>query len=487
MRKMLMKKLANKKWLIIVAVIVVIAIVAVVAGSASEKNTANSKTGTIARIEKRTIANSINGNGTVESAQKEDVTGGSMGMEVVSVKVEAGDTVSAGDVICVFDTEDIQDRIDDLQEQVAQVEENRIEYNEEQDRQQIEAVGTQQANLGQLVKDLETAKAELKTAQAESKAAKDAHEAKKAAAGSAWTDAEEAANLQIRAQKESAVATAESRVSSIQTQIDAWEKQDNWVYVENKEENDKQAKETTDSLNEQIADYQKQIDEATVRATVSGVVTSINVKEGTTFTGGVIASIEAVDDFVVEAQIEEYDIPDIEEGMKVLVKTDATREQELEGVVTYIAPRATNSGSSSSGGFSSLISGVDTSSFSSGSGSATYLVKIVLVEPNERLRLGMNAKVSVLTEERVNTWSVAYDAVYTREDGSTYLERVTGKDEDGNIQTEEMNVELGIQGTYYVEVISNELKEGIEILIPDAQGNSSIEELLNMMGADAGI
>ena len=487
MRKMLMKKLANKKWLIIVAVIVVIAIVAVVAGSASEKNTANSKTGTIARIEKRTIANSINGNGTVESAQKEDVTGGSMGMEVVSVKVEAGDTVSAGDVICVFDTEDIQDRIDDLQEQVAQVEENRIEYNEEQDRQQIEAVGTQQANLGHLVKDLETAKAELKTAQAESKAAKDAHEAKKAAAGSAWTDAEEAANLQIRAQKESAVATAESRVSSIQTQIDAWEKQDNWVYVENKEENDKQAKETTDSLNEQIADYQKQIDEATVRATVSGVVTSINVKEGTTFTGGVIASIEAVDDFVVEAQIEEYDIPDIEEGMKVLVKTDATREQELEGVVTYIAPRATNSGSSSSGGFSSLISGVDTSSFSSGSGSATYLVKIVLVEPNERLLLGMNAKVSVLTEERVNTWSVAYDAVYTREDGSTYLERVTGKDEDGNIQTEEMNVELGIQGTYYVEVISNELKEGIEILIPDAQGNSSIEELLNMMGADAGI
>ena len=134
-----------------------------------------------------------------------------------------------------------------------------------------------------------------------------------------------------------------------------------------------------------------------------------------------------------------------------------------------------------------MLSGVDTSSFSGNSGSATYLVKIALNEPNERLRLGMNAKVSIITEESVDTWSVAYDAVYTREDGTTYLEKVVGKDEEGNILTEEMNVEIGLQGTYYVEVISSEITSDTQILIPDAQGNSSIEELLNMMGAGAGI
>ena len=487
---MSLKKLGKKKWLIVLAVVVVFAVIIGVTGVNSTKKASDVKSGTVSTIEKRTIANSINGNGTVESAEKEDVTGGSMGMEVVSVMVEAGDTVTAGDVICVFDTQDIQDRIDDLQEQITEVEESRIEYNEDQDRQQIEAVGNQQANLTQLVKDLEEANDELKSAKSELSKRQDEYDAAKATAESAGTELsrdEVNSYESYISQQKTVVNTAQSRVDSIQSQIDMWEEQDNWVYVERKEENDKQAKETTDSLNEQVAEYQKQIDEATIRASVSGVVTNINVKEGTTFTGGVIASIEAVDDFVVEAQIEEYDIPDIAEGMKVLVKTDATRDQELEGVVTYIAPRATNSGSSSSNGFSSLISGVDTSSFSSGSGSATYLVKITLIEPNERLRLGMNAKVSILTEERVDTWSVAYDAVYTREDGSTYLERVIGEDEDGNILTEEMDVVLGIQGTYYVEVISDELKEGIEILIPDAQGNSSIEELLNMMGADAGI
>ena len=481
-----MKKLGKKKWIIIVVVIVIVAIIVGVVSSASGKKTENVVTGTVAMIEKRTIANSINGNGTVESAEKEDVTGGSMGMEVVSVNVEAGDTVSAGDIICVFDTDDLQDRVEDLQEQIADVEEARIEYNEEQDRQQIEAVYLQQTRYGELLNEIEEDEATLKREKAELKQLEDAYEAAKNAAGGSLTLAEDADHR-------SRIANQQADVNRVQTSLDAKEaemdrllEQDNYVYVERKEDNDEQAKERTDSLNEQIADYQEQINEATVRASVSGVVTRVNVTEGTTFTGGVIASIEAVDQFVVEAQIEEYDVADIATGMKVLIKTDATRDAELEGEVTYIAPRATNSGSSA-GGFNSLISGVDTSSFSSGSGSATYLVKIAINEPNERLRLGMNAKVSILTEERVDTWSVPYDAVYTREDGSTYLEKVTGKDEDGNVLTEEMNVELGIQGTYYVEVLSDNIKEGIQILIPDAQGNSSIQELLNMMGADAGI
>ena len=52
---------------------------------------------------------------------------------------------------------------------------------------------------------------------------------------------------------------------------------------------------------------------------------------------------------------------------------------------------------------------------------------------------------------------------------------------------EEMNVTIGLEGTYYVEVISDQITENTEIFVPDAQGNSSIEELLNMMGAAAGI
>ena len=210
--------------------------------------------------------------------------------------------------------------------------------------------------------------------------------------------------------------------------------------------------------------------------------------EGNSFNGGTIATIEGVENFIVEAQVEEYDIADVAVGMKVLVKTDATRDTELEGVITYVAPRATNSGSSSMSGLSGIMGGMDTSSFGgSGSGSATYLVKIELKEQNDRLRLGMNAKTSIITEESADVWSVPYDAIYTRADGTTYVEEVTGKDEEGKYITKELDITVGLQGTYYVEIISDKVSEKTEILVPDAQGNSSIEELLNMMGAGAGI
>lgn len=500
---MSIEKEGKKKWMIaIVAGVVVVGVAIAAIGSNFGKEQAVTIQGTVSMIEKRTIANSISGNGTVEAAAKEYVTGGSLGMEVKTVNVEVGDVVAKGDIICVFDTTDLEDRIEDLQEQITKTEENRVEQNAEYDQQQINAVTSQQTQYANLATELNTAKEELKAAEEElalrQKKYEDSKEAVEKNETDDSTDVKEDINTGLSiaddtnllnqiSEQQRVVDSKKTRVDAIQAQIDILLKQDNYIYVEAKEDNDEQAKETTDFLNDQIHEYQKQINKATIRANMAGVVTSVNVSSGTTFTGGTIASIEVTDDFVIEAQIEEYNIPDIEVGMKVLVKTDATRDEELEGVVTYVAPRATNSGSSSISGISSLISGVDTSSLTGGNSSATYLVKIALNESHERLRLGMNAKVSIITVERIDTWSVPYDAVYTREDGTTYLDKVIGKDENGNILTEEMDVELGVQGTYYVEVLSDEIKEETQILIPDVQGNSSIEELLNMMGADAGI
>ena len=478
-------KIGKKKWIIIVAVLVIAAIVIGVISSSANKTQEETVSGTVSFIEKRTIANSISGNGVVEASSKENVVGGSYGMKVKSVHVEVGDVVAEGDIICVFDTADIEERIADLQEQAIDAENERAKQNAEYDQQIIDAEGdrveqlnTAKANYDAAGKTLSDEKNALASLEAEYNALSD-------------SDKSSEAGVQLRqlinAQKVT-VDTAQSRVDSYKDRIDSLENQDSTSNITDakKAYNDRVTA-SVETQVDQIYDLADQVEEATVRANMSGVITAVNVSEGSNFNGGAVANIESTDAFVIEAQIEEYDIPDIEEGMKVLVKTDATRDAELEGVVTYVAPRATNSGSSSMGGFSSMLSGVDTSSFSGGSGSATYLVKIALNEQNERLRLGMNAKVSIITEESVDTWSVAYDAVYTREDGTTYLEKVVGTDEEGHILTEEMDVEVGLQGTYYVEVISSEITSDTQILIPDAQGNSSIEELLNMMGAGAGI
>lgn len=479
-------KNGKKKWMIIVVVLVVIALIASVAFSGVSKGQQAEAEGTVEKITKRTIANSISGNGTIEALHTENVTGGSYGMKVDSVNVEEGAMVNAGDVICVFNTDSIEEQIETIEKNIKDAKADKKEQLADYDEQIKDAKESNAQQLQTAKDNLKEAKEDLKEAK-ESLAQKQAEYDAYIAEGGKATDIQATQMENIIETKKSNVETIQSRVDSYQSRVDSLENQDTSNLEDAKESYAEQMDDRISNYEEQLEELKEQKEDATIYAGISGVVTEVNVSVGGNFNGGTIARIEGVDKFIVEAQVEEYDVADVAVGMKVLIKTDATRNKEMEGVITYVAPRATNSGSSSMGDLSSLMSGIDTSSLSGSSGTATYLVKIELKEQNDRLRLGMNAKTSIITEESVDTWAVPYDAVYTREDGTSYVEKVTGKDEEGNILTEKMDVTVGLEGTYYVEVISDQITEDTEILVPDAQGNSSIEELLNMMGAGAGI
>lgn len=485
-------KKGNKKWIIIVAVVLVLALVIglAVAGSGTKKQAGPG--GSVELITRRTIANSITANGTIEAANTENLTGGSYGMKVESVNVKLGDVVAAGDVICVFNTDDLDEQIKTVQDNITETKKDKQEQLADYDEQISDRKETNEKNLTDAKKNLKEAEEKLAKEKAEL-----AKWEKKYADGLANNADEDPANdmsiseelelvATINSQK-SSVDNAQSRVDTYKSRVEDLEEADVTNLEDAKKNYADQVDNTIENYEERLETLTEQKEDATIRAGISGAITAINVTEGANFNGGTIASIEGVDRFIVEAQVEEYDVADVAVGMKVLVKTDATRDAELEGVITYVAPRATNSGSASMGGLSSLMGGgMDTSSIT-GNGSATYLVKIELKEQNDRLRLGMNAKTSIITEESTDVWSVPYDAVFAREDGSTYLQVVTGKDEEGNYVTKELDVKIGLQGTYYVEIISDQVSETTEIFVPNAQGNSSIEELLNMMGAGAGI
>lgn len=118
----------------------------------------------------------------------------------------------------------------------------------------------------------------------------------------------------------------------------------------------------------QINTLKEQIADGVVKSTVSGTVTNVNVKKGDLYTGTTIATIEGTEEFIVEAEIDEYDIPDVEVGMKVLVKTDATRDEEMEGRITYVASSATNS----------AVSAGMTAATGTTASNATYKIEIAL-------------------------------------------------------------------------------------------------------------
>ena len=167
-------KKGKKKWITIIAVLLVIALGAGGAYMTFSSAESSEAGGTVEKITKRNIANSISGNGTVEAAVTENVTGGSYGMKVDTVKIAEGDMVAQGDVICVFNTDTIDEQIKNTKQNIKDAKADKKEQLADYDQQikdakesNAEQLETAKENLKQAKADLAEAKESLAQKQAE--------------------------------------------------------------------------------------------------------------------------------------------------------------------------------------------------------------------------------------------------------------------------------------------------------------------------------
>lgn len=193
---------------------------------------------------------------------------------------------------------------------------------------------------------------------------------------------------------------------------------------------------------DKIEEYEEQLEDCVVYAPMSGVITSLSVEAGEIFGGGTIYEIQDQNYFVVEASVDEYDIVELAKGMSAYVKTDSMGDEEMEAELTYVAPTGT--------------SGMQ---MGSASGTASYEIEITIKEPQERLRSGMTAQVSISLEESKEALAVPYDCVQTNVRG----ESVVYVDENG--ERKEVVVETGLETDYYTEIISDEIQEGMTVYL----------------------
>jgi len=66
-------------------------------------------------VERRSIQSSISSTGEIISDNTRNIAATLTGYEVLTVNVKVGDIVSAGDVLCVFDTEDLEENLEDAE------------------------------------------------------------------------------------------------------------------------------------------------------------------------------------------------------------------------------------------------------------------------------------------------------------------------------------------------------------------------------------
>lgn len=537
------KRQRKKKMRIGIALVLVIVIlVGAIYIKRSKKEPADAEVKT-EKLEKRTIVNSVSGSGKVEAVNSEEVTAGMAGTTIDSIEVQVGDHVEAGQTIAVMDTSSLSSQVKSLNDEIKDLEKQKADAEKSKKEAEDKAAADAQAAQVQAAQD---AYAREVAAQAQ----KEANEAEKKQTLSALTAQYNALNTQYTAdneklqsmqatyqeklqdgaddgadgkkgwketdadamayyalilQQQGTVTTELTQLQNLQTSMKAVENADTSVSIPavsspqlslpaTGQLNNMNVATGYDSaistLKEQVKSLNRQIANGTIKARTSGTVTEVNAKAGDTYLGTPIASVEGIETLMLTAEVDEYDIPDVSVGMPVKIKTDATRDEELEGEVSFVALKASGSSSSSSslGAMSSLTGGADMSGFTAASSDATYTVHIALKEQNKRLRIGMNAKISIITDSVKDAWSVPFESVQTDEDGREYIEVEEEKKVDGRKTTTKRKIPVttGIEGTYYIQIMSDELKEGMDVIVPESQDNS-MEELMNMMGSDAGI
>lgn len=221
----------------------------------------------------------------------------------------------------------------------------------------------------------------------------------------------------------------------------------------------------------QVESYEEQLEDCTVKSPISGVITALNIETKDTYSGNVLATIEDISSYKITTEIDEYDIVSVKPGQKVVIKTNGTGDLELDGTVESVAPRATTA----SGGNSSEV---------------TYTVTITVDTPCEDLKLDMTAKLSIILESKENVLTVPYNAVVEDQDGNFYIEvqEVTDKKETTpqNMSAKRIYITKGIESDYYIEVISDELKEGMQVIVPQTEDNQSIPNMMMRQGPMGG-
>lgn len=162
---------------------------------------------------------------------------------------------------------------------------------------------------------------------------------------------------------------------------------------------------------------QAQVSKTIISAPFDGLVTRQDAKVGETVTAGTsLVALIAPGEMEIEANISEVNIGKVAIGNKVAITFDAYPSRNFSGEIIYIEPAET------------IVDNV-----------INYKTKISIQGDLSDIKSGLTANLRILTASRENVLIVPRYAL-TEEDGSQYVTRLNGKNE------EKVKVEVGLFG-----------------------------------------
>jgi hypothetical protein len=504
------KKKKKKLWIpILIVLALIIGIVSISLKRMGSQIEMAANTVEIEPVAKRDLSDSISMKGTISGESKTNVMS-IASAEVTSVSVQPGDIISEGDPLVTLDTADLEKEIASLGTDITNADaiaQNETAQKKDSLNQAVEdqntALSRAQSTIDEAQRDLDStqnnynsckdsldkkngslsdAKRELEAAEKELQKASTALESAQTAYTADPDDkklkkAYDAA-LKTQTEKQTAYEKAQLSLTNLQTDIASLEAElstydssikaaqntlesakesyadtatstartvaaaQNAVNMEQYQSDD------SHSLSEKLDNLKKQLDDCTLTAPCSGVVTAVNVSVGDNYAAGTtMITIEDTSALKVIVNVEEANILKLQEGMKAIITTDATGEEEISGTVTRVVrvKNQSTTDAAAPGSYSAEIS-IDSTS----------------------LLVGMNAKARIILQEKSSVLAVPYDLIRLDDDGSNYVLVAIGN-EDGTATAVRKNIVCGEEVDYYTEITGGDLKEG-DLLIYDYNG-----------------
>lgn len=190
-----------------------------------------------------------------------------------------------------------------------------------------------------------------------------------------------------------------------------------------------------------VEELEKQLADSAITSPVSGTVTAVYAKEGSSGQG-LLFVVEDTNSLKITTYIKEYDVSRIKEGMKVIIRSDATGDDEYEGILSKIEPAA----SKNTNGDTASTSDVE------------FKAEVTVVSDETNLRIGMNTRMNIILDSKENVYIVPFESIKSTPEGQSVIFII---DDKGVLQ--ETAVETGLETDFYTEISSDALYDGARI------------------------
>jgi len=449
-------KFKNKKFRIITIVIIVLVLLVGISSILiinKKKNSIPEQAFTYTRtvtLSKGTLNETIVSSGTIESQTTSTISLSGVNAQVSKINYVVGDYVKEGDVVMELDTSSITKQIskakqsvDEQQEMLQESYDNALDayYSAES------SLYSADYKLSVATSNFNTAKTAVSSYQAAYDSAKqklDKYISDQMATSKSIddikveqdyidlsNDLKEAENNLTEAKRLNNYDDLYKALTEAQTNYNNAKS----TYSKAEDSYDTAAEKLDDGVDsDNLNDLYDDLSDYKLKAKSTGQITNISAVVGST-ASGTLATIQDTSKLKISITIDEYDILKLKLGMKAIIETDAS-DDTYEGEVSMISPTA-----------------------SSSMGSSGFEIEVNVTSENvDNLLIGMNAEVTIILSSGDENYSVPVDAVETKEDGTSviYVRNDAG-------EFEQLQVELGNNNGYYVEIISDELYEGMVV------------------------